>query len=219
MTRLTGATLAVLLAGVAAAPALGQAPGTSTTPLKLAFINSQLILANTPGRAEAESTFNKEMAGYQAQVQQLQATLDSSVADYNRASLVLSPSAKAQKEQQLRDLQTRTQSQINELQQRANQREQQLTAPIMARVNAVIAGIRAEYNYSIIFDAAANGGGIVQADPALDISQLVIQRLQAGGPPAPLAPVAADSTKPVRPDSAAADSTKPARPRPRPGRP
>ena len=55
MTRLTGAALAVLLAGVAAAPALGQAPGGSTAPLKLAFINSQLILANTPGRAEAES--------------------------------------------------------------------------------------------------------------------------------------------------------------------
>jgi len=221
MTRLTGAALAVLLAGAAAAPALGQAPAASTAPLKLAFINSQLILANTPGRAEAESTFNKEMAGYQAQVQQLQATLDSAVADYNRASLVLSPSAKTQKEQQIRDLQTHTQSQIQDLQQRANQREQQLTAPIMARVNAVIAGIRAEYNYSIIFDAAASGGGIVQADPALDISQLVIQRLQAGGAPPPLAPAPADSTRPAQPDSAAADSTKPkpARPRPRPGRP
>jgi len=218
MDRLTGAALAVLLAGVTAAPALAQAPGAPTTPLRLAFINSQLILANTPGRAEAESTFNKEMAGYQAQVQQLQATLDSAVGDYNRASLVLSPTAKQQREQQIRDLETRTRSQINELQQRANTREQQLTAPIMARVNAVIAGIRAEYNYSMIFDAAANAGGLVQADPALDISQLVIQRLQAGGPPAPLPP-AADSTRPARPDSTAADSAKARPARPRPTRP
>jgi len=221
MNRLTGAALAVLLAGVTAAPALAQAPGTAAQPLKLAFLNSQLILANTPGRAEAESTFNREVARYQTQVQALQATLDSAVAEYNRSSLVLSPSAKQQKEQQIRDLETRTRTQISDLQQRAQTREQQLTAPIMARVTAVIAGIRAEFNYSMIFDAAAQNGGLVQADPSLDISQLVIQRLQAGGTPPPLAPAPADSTKPARPDSAAADSTRPrpARPRPRPGQP
>ena len=223
MNRLTRAALAVLLAGVAGVPAaVAQAPGVQAQPLKLAYINSQLILANTPGRAEAESTFNREMTGYQAQVQALQATLDSAVADYNRASLVLSPTAKQQREAQIRDLETRTRTQINDLQQRANAREQQLTAPIMARVQAVIEGIRAEFNYSMIFDASAQNAGLVSADRALDISQLVIQRLQAGGAaPPPLAPAPADSTKPAAADSAAADSTKPhpARPRPRPGRP
>ena len=222
MNWLTGAALAALLAGVTAAPAArAQAQGPQGQPLKLAFLNSQLILANTPGRAEAESTFNRELVGYQAQVQALQAKLDSAVNDYNRTSLVLTPAAKQQREQALRDMETQTRNQINDLQQRANTREQQLTGPIMARVTAVIAGIRAEFNYSMIFDAAAQNGGLVQADPALDISQLVIQRLQqAGANPPPLAPTPGDSTRAARPDSAAAaDSTKPARPRPRPGRP
>ena len=221
MNWLTGAALAVLLAGVTAAPAArAQAQGPQGQPLKLAYINSQLILANTPGRAEAESTFNREMVGYQTQVQALQATLDSAVAEYNRTSLVLSPAAKQQREQAIRDLETRTRTQINDLQQRASSREQQLTAPIMQRVQAVIEGVRAEFNYSMIFDAGAQGSPLVSADRGLDISQLIIQRLQAGAAaPPPLAPAAADSTRPVRPDSAAADSTKPARPRPRPGRP
>jgi len=187
--------------------------------VKLAFINSQLILVNTPGRAEAESTFSRELVGYQTQVQALQAGLDSAVADYNRASLVLSPTAKQQREAQIRDLETRTRTQINDLQQRANAREQQLTAPIMARVNAVIEGIRAEFNYSMIFDASAQNGGLVTADRSLDISQLVIQRLQAGGAPPPMAPdstarAAGDSTGAVKPDS-----TRRARPRPRPQQP
>ena len=217
MNRLTGAALVVLLAGVALAPAArAQAPGVPAQPLKLAYINSQLILANTPGRAEAESTFSKELVGYQAQVQTLQAALDSAVADYNRASLVLSPTAKQQREATLRDMETRTRSQINDLQQRANAREQQLTAPIMARVNGIIEGIRAEFNYSMIFDASAQNGGLVTADRSLDISQLVIQRLQAGGTPPPLAPdsgaVAGDSAHAAKPDSTR-------RPRPRPGRP
>jgi Skp family chaperone for outer membrane proteins len=217
MNRLTGAALAVLLAGVTAAPATwAQAPGAPAQPLKLAYINSQLILANTPGRAEAESTFSHEMEGYQAQVQALQATLDSAVAEYNRTSLVLSPTAKQQKEQQIRDLEARTRSQISDLQQRANTREQELTAPIMARVNAVIEGIRAEFNYSMIFDASAQNGGLVTADHSLDISRLVIQRLQAGAATPPPVP---DSAARARPDStrvAKPDSTRPARPRPRP---
>jgi outer membrane protein len=218
---LTGAALAVLLAGVTAASAArAQGQGPQAQALKLAFINSQLILANTPGRAEAESTFSRELVGYQAQVQALQAALDTAVADYNRAALVLSPTAKAQREQQIRDLETRTRTQINDLQQRANAREQQLTAPIMARVTAVIEGIRAEFNFSMIFDASAQNGGLVSADRALDISQLVIQRLQAGsaGPP-PLAPAPADSTRSDSARAARPDSTRPARPRPRPQRP
>jgi Skp family chaperone for outer membrane proteins len=128
---------------------------------------------------------------------------------------VLSPTVKAQREQQIRDLETRTRTQISDLQQRATAREQQLTAPIMARVTAVIEGIRAEFNYSMIFDASAQNGGLVSADRTLDISQLVIQRLQAGSAaPPPLAPAPADTTKPAQPDS-----TRPVRPRPRPQRP
>ncbi len=222
MVRLTGAQLVlVLIAGLGAAPgARGQVVGPQGQPLKLAFINSQLILANTPGRAQAESTFNREMAGFQGQVQALQAQLDSAVAEYNRTSLVLSPTAKQAKEQQIRDMQQRTQQQVQDLNNRAQQREQELTAPIMQRVNAVIAGIRAEFNYSMIFDAAAPSGALVQADPSLDISSLVIQRLQQGsgsaaGPavqPSPAPPLPADSAR------APADTGR-ARVGPRPARP
>jgi outer membrane protein len=231
MNRLTGAALAVvLLAGLAAAPAArAPAQGPQGQPLKLAYINSQYILANTPGRAEAESTFNHELEGYQAQVQALQAQLDSAVAEYNRTSLVLSPSVKQQREQQIRDMETRTRQQVSDLQQRAQDREQELTAPIMRRVTAVIEGIRAEFNYSMIFDVGVANGSLISADRSLDISPLVIQRLQAGAAatpgaaaapgvqPAGAPPVRSDSTR-ARRDSLRArpDSQRraPARPRP-----
>jgi outer membrane protein len=232
MARLTGAAAAVVLLAALGTvpPARAQAQGPQGQPLKLAYINSQVILANTPGRAEAESTFNREMAGYQAQVQTLQAQLDTAVAEYNRTSLVMSPSAKQQREQQIRDMEARTRQQVNDLQQRAQQREQELTAPIMQRVTAVIEGIRAEFNYSMIFDAAASNGVLVSADRSLDISPLVIQRLQAGAGaatpgaaatpdvrPTGAPPLPADSTR-ARPDSLRArpDTSRrtPARPRP-----
>jgi len=210
MVRLTGAAFAAfLLVGFTAPPARAQ-----DQPLKLAYINSTVILQSTPGRAQAESTFQRELAGFQQQVNVLQAQFDSAVSDFNRTSLVLSPAAKQQRQQDLAQMQQRTQQQVQELRDRATAREQELMAPIMQRVNAVIEGIRAEFNYAMIFDAAAQSGALVTADRVLDISQLVIQRLQAGAA-APASPAVQPSASPPLPaQSPPADTTQraPARP-------
>jgi len=55
---------------------------------------------------------------------------------------------------------------------------QELLQPIQARVNSVIQGIRAEMNYTLILDADVAGGLIAAADPALNITARVLQRLQ-----------------------------------------
>ncbi|MDO8665822.1 MAG: OmpH family outer membrane protein [Gemmatimonadales bacterium] len=223
MARLTGAAIVVvLLAGLAAAPAAERTPAPPQgQPLRLAYINSQLILANTPGRAAAESLFTREMVTFRTEVARMQQQLDSSVAEYNRSSLVMTPAAKARIEGELRQMEQRTRQRASELEQQASTREQELTAPIMRRVNAVIEGIRAEFNYSMIFDATAQAGALVTADRSLDISPLVIQRLQAGAglapggalQPSPAPPLdSAAGRPPQRPDSA----TRPAAPlRPR----
>jgi outer membrane protein len=204
MSRLRGAALAaVLLLGWTASPVRAQ-----TQPLKLAYINSTVILQATPGRAQAESTFQHDLAGYQQQVTLLQSQLDSAVNEFNRTSLVLSPAAKQQRQQELMQMRDRTQQQVQDLQSQASQREQQLMAPIMQRVQAVIEGIRAEYNYSMIFDAAAQSGALVSADRSLDISQMVIQRLQADTTPLPpAAPAVQPSAQPPLP-APAADTTR-----------
>jgi outer membrane protein len=187
MVRRTGLAIAALFAAVLAGRLDAQQPTAVAQPLRLAFINSQLILANTPGRAEAESLFTREMAGYRAEVQAMQTRLDSAVAEYQRTSVALTPAARQARETEIRNLQQRAQQRATELDQQASQREAALTRPIMQRVQAVIEGIRAEYNYSMIFDATAQAGTIVTADPALDISPLVIERLRAAGP-APATP-------------------------------
>jgi outer membrane protein len=205
MASVTRAAAAAALLVVLSVPALhAQQPAPAAQPLRLAWINSQAVLAATPGRAEAESLFNREMAGFRAEVQRLQTQLDSSVAEYNRSSVVMTPQARQAREAQLRDMDTRTRQRAAELEQQAQQREAELTAPILQRVNAVIEGVRAEFNYAMVFDVSAQGNPIVTADRALDISQLVIQRLQAAGIPA------AANPPPMGPDSGAAPAAQPA---------
>src|SRR5258706_11167909 len=138
----TLAFVAVTFARAAAA----QQPGQAAQPLKFAYIDSRQVLAATPGRPEAESLFAREMVGFRAEVTRLQAQLDSAVQEFQRSSPAMTPTARANREGQLRDMDTRTRARAQELDQQAQQREQQLTAPIMQRVTAVIEGVRAELN-------------------------------------------------------------------------
>ena len=64
----------------------------------------------------------------------------------------------------------------------AGQRQQELVQPVMDKINQVIEQIRAEGAYTLIFDVSA--GGVVAADPGLDLTQEVIRRLKAAAPPA-----------------------------------
>ena len=74
-------------------------------------------------------------------------------------------------------MQQRIEQRGNELQARLQQREQELLGPLRARINSVLQGIRAEMNYSLILDADAGGGLIAALDPALNITTRVLQRL------------------------------------------
>jgi Skp family chaperone for outer membrane proteins len=180
----------VLAAALAAAPAAAQQkpaakpaqPKPSSADVeatRIGFVNIQAILKATPGYAKAESTFSKELDGYRTEVQKLQAGLDSAAQDFEAQSAVLSPSQRTQRRKDLEAQQEKLQQRTQELQQKAATRERELLDPIQARVNSVIEGIRAAGNYAIIFDVSAPGNGIVTGDKSLDLTQRVLQQLQA----------------------------------------
>lgn len=165
----------VCVAALTAAPTAASAQGAG---LRIAFINSREVLQRTPGYARAESTYLKEVDGFRVEVQRLQTQLDSAVQAFDQQAIALSPAARQTKQRELQGMQQRMEQRTKELQDRAGQREQDLLSPIQARVNSVIQGIRAELNYALILDVDAPGGMIVAADPALNITAKVLQRLQ-----------------------------------------
>ncbi len=150
------------------------------SPTKVAFVNARLILQATPGYTEAESVFTRELQGYRNEIQRLQASLDSAARDFEQSSVVLSPTARDAKRQELVKQQNDLEQRTRDLEQRASSRQRELLDPIEQRVNAVIDGLRASGNYAIIFDVSA-GSGIVAADRALDLTQRVIDQLKESG--------------------------------------
>ena len=170
---------------------------------KIAYINSQKILAEAPGRAEAEAQFQREMDGYKAQVQHMGDSLNALIAEYQKSESTLSATAKATKQ---RDIQTRQQAyqqRVAQLEQTAQQREAELVRPIMEQINKIIEQVRSENGYAFILDAGNQAGVVVAADSSLDITDQVIAKLKAAGP------VASKSATPPPAPKPAGTSTKP----------
>lgn len=161
----------VLALALAGAPAALNAQ-------KVGYINARAILLATPGYAQAESTYNRELAGFRGEVDRLQTSLDSAAADFEQKSVMLSATAKTAKRRELEQQRDRLEARATELRDKATQRESELLSPIHGRVNDAIEAIRAEGSYSIIFDVSANEGLIVAVDKSLELTQKVIDKLK-----------------------------------------
>ncbi len=159
---------------VAAIPATPQGGPT------LAYVSSEVILRQTPGFAAAESLWNAEVASMRADLEQLSRQLDSAVRAFDQQSIVLSPTARQAKQEELRQLNEQFQERSNAAQLRANQRQAELMAPLEERIQAVIDGLRAERGLGIVFDVSAPGNNIISADPVLDLTSTVVRRLTGG---------------------------------------
>ena len=168
------ASAALVFVGIGASPASSQ-----QTAVRLGYINSDIVLQQTPGYAQADSILRTERTAYQRELDALRGQLDSAIAAFDQQSLVLSPQAREAKLDEIRTMQERAQQRANELQNRDLQRRQELVAPLESRIQSVIDGIRAERNLAVIFDVASPTTNIVSADPGLDLTSLVITRLRA----------------------------------------
>jgi outer membrane protein len=188
----------------------------SQTPVKIGYIKSQTILANAPGRAAAETQFEKEMTAYRAQVQRMGDSLNTLIADYNKQEVSLSPQAKETRQKDIRTKEEEYQRRTQELQQQVRQREAELVRPIMEQINKVIDELRAAEGYSMIFDAENQAGVVVAADKNLDLTEKVLARLRAVGPPTATArPTAPGATTQRPPAPAAQQPSGVQRPKPR----
>ena len=147
---------------------------------QIVFINSQQVIAAAPGAREAQSTLEREMGTLRTEVQGMEATLDSMMTSYEQRQVMLSPEARRQLQDEIRTRQREFQQRAQQMEQQAGARQAELLQPIMARVQQVIDALRAERGYALVLDAAE--GGLISADPALDITQEVLTRLRATAP-------------------------------------
>lgn len=153
-------------------------PQQSATAARIGFVNAQALLRGMPGYAQAESTYAKEAQSAQSEAQRLRAAWDSTVAQFQQASAMMTPTNRTARERQLQAQADTLQAKLQAIEARVDAKERELLAPMQDRLRAVIDGIRAEGNYALIIDIGGQfAAGIVAYDKSLDITIRVAQRL------------------------------------------
>jgi len=143
---------------------------------RIGYIDSQAILAEAPGSREAQQAFDQEMDRYRGEMQRLGEELDRLVTAYQQQERNLTPEAREARQQEIRRKEMEYQNRIEEIDEEASRKRQELVEPILERMSQVIETVRSEGSYALIFDTASRS--IIAADPALDLTDEVLRRLQ-----------------------------------------
>jgi outer membrane protein len=171
MRNLIASVMAVAGLLVVVAPLAAQAP------TRVGYVDTRRVIQEAPGAQEARATIEREMQGWQQQLQAMDDSLRTMMTDYQQRSLVMSADAKQRREQEIMEKQQGFEQRAQALQAQAGRRQQELMEPIMQRVEAVIGEVRQAEGFALVFDVASEA--IVSADPALDLTTKVIERLRA----------------------------------------
>jgi len=170
------------LLGAAAALAMAVAPAGAQT-LKIGFVNSQRILAEAPGVQQVQQTLQAEMTRLRAPLDSMEQRLNAANTAFQQQQATLTPQAREQRQSELQQQFAAYQARGQQLQEQAQQRQQQLVQPVMQQINQAIEALRREGAFTMIVDSSQ--GGIVTVDPALDLTDRVLQRLGGAAPAAP----------------------------------
>ena len=129
----------LILAGSSAAQATSTA---GPAPTKIGYINSQAILSQAPGRAEAEAQFDKEVGVYRQQIQRMDDSLKTMMAAFDRDAAKLDSTTLKARRTTIQQREIEYQTRARGLDSTMQARQAQLVKPIMERVQSVIEQIR-----------------------------------------------------------------------------
>ena len=148
--------------------------------VKLGYVDTVKIFAEFKETVDAEETYKKEVDAWKKKATDMEAELAKMREELQSQSLMLSEEKQAEKklqfDQKLKDYNQYMADVFGDNGQAAK-RNKELTEPIVAKINAVIAKIAEAEGYTVIFDAAQ--GNIVYAKKALDLTDRVMQELQS----------------------------------------
>lgn len=168
------AVLWVVLAFVLAGPVLGQA--------KLAYVDSQKILATFPPALDAQKKLEAENNQWAQELQKMQEDLKALNDKLEQQSLLLSDAKKREAAQEIQNLAIKAQQYQSEKwgeQGKFFQRRTELLQPVFEKINAIINKIGEEDGYDFIFDTQA--GNLLFAKANHNLTDDVLARLEKEG--------------------------------------
>ena len=147
---------------------------------RIVYIDSYRIREEYKEFQDAQEVFNKEVDVWNQEGFEMQKEVDSLETELEKQRLILSPAKLKEKQDEIETKKAALQKFTNDVfgpNGKAEQRNQQLTKPLLDKITAVLEKIAIENNYLYIFDAV--NGNIAYAKKTLDITDKVLEELEA----------------------------------------
>ncbi|UCE18604.1 MAG: OmpH family outer membrane protein [Gemmatimonadota bacterium] len=151
---------------------------TQAADLKIGFIDSERIFRSYKGTSDAQSKLDQEVTEWEKKAEEMRKEVEDLQQELEAQSLLLSEEKKREKEQTLQTKYAEYQQFVTSIwgpQGEAVKRNEELTKPIIEKIDAILKNIGEEEDYTFIFDAV--GGGLVFAKPTFDLTDRVIEEL------------------------------------------
>lgn len=162
--------------GMVAALMLLSTSSAAAQAARVGYVNTTQVLEEYTPAQEARQALESARLEAESEIQLLGRGYQAAVDEYQQQAMTMTPEARQAREQELVAQQQALQNRTQELDIQFQERQAELLQPVMGRVTAVIEEIRVEGSYALILDSASQA--ILAGDPALDLTQEVLTRLQ-----------------------------------------
>ena len=216
MTRLfSSLTMTLSLRTVALAVA-GSLVTLATVPAahaqssqKIVYVQLQKILSQAPGRSDAEATYNREMEAARGEIKRMDDSLKTLIAGFDKDAATMDSAKREARRQSVGSVEEQYTRRAQALNQGMQQRQADLSKPLMEQLSMVLDEIRKKNGYAFILDVNAAGSSVVSADTAYDITDDVLARLKQLGPPKASAAPSSQVPLPSGPSARPSGVTRP----------
>lgn len=166
-------TVVVSLALVLSANALAApTPATATGSSRVALVNMQEAIRATADGKKAEATLRKEMEDMQKKLQAEGKKIQDSMEDLRKQAMVMDEKTRREKEEAVQQQIMKLREQEARNTQKFQERDQQISGPIVKKLREIVAGVSKEKGYTLVIDV----GNVVYAQDQDDITAEVIKR-------------------------------------------
>jgi outer membrane protein len=174
--------LALLLAFVLLAASAATANAQSG---KIGWIDLDRILREYNEFAEAEAEFQKDAQAWEADFDSMQTEFYDRLEAYQKQKLVLSEPTRKEREQELAAMEENLRQTMTQMQDEADRRRAELTAPILEKIQNVVQQVAVNEDYDYVLNSSLiyqTGVGIqfspiMYAKDRLDLTERVFEEL------------------------------------------
>lgn len=154
-----------------------------TTPLKIGYVDSEIILAQYPEAIKAKSDLDGLVAKWRKDLDSMGTELQKSYADYQKQSQTMKPDELQKAQQKVVEKEQKRQQYQDQKFSQPNgeyfQKQEQLMKPVKAKIFKAIDDVSKEENMQFVFDKAGEVI-LLKADPQFDITYKVLDLLKRG---------------------------------------